>query len=47
MFNFINGTMKAKRRKFTAAFKAQVALLPFKRGILWQDFQNAMKFIPT
>ena len=26
MFNFISGTMKAKRRKFTAAFKAQVAL---------------------
>ena len=26
MYNFIGGTMKAKRRKFTAAFKAQVAL---------------------
>ena len=26
MYNFISGTMKAKRRKFTAAFKAKVAL---------------------
>ncbi len=26
MINFISETMKAKRRKFTAAFKAQVAL---------------------
>ncbi len=26
MFNFNSGTMKVKRRKFTAAFKAKVAL---------------------
>ncbi len=26
MFNFISETMKAKRRKFTAVFKAQLAL---------------------
>jgi len=39
--------MKKKRRKFSGAFKAKVALRRSRSGRLLQNYLNDLKYVPT
>jgi transposase-like protein len=47
MYNFNSGIMKAKRRKFTAAFKAQVALAAIQERESLSELSKRFSVHPT
>jgi len=47
MYNFISGIMKAKRRKFSAAFKARVALAAIQERESLSELSKRFSVHPT